>query len=259
MNTQFTNLADDESIVDSLEELVKECWASYPLPVPEQGHIWPVAVDIGANMGAFSVYANAFFHKIYAFEPFERHCRIMRNFCKIMSVDNVEIFQKAVTGHSGAKVQLRAHKEGDSKDIACADFESEDFSNLDESCETVSLNDIFDLIKVDRINYLKVDCEGSEYEIFENFDSLDKVDMIGMELHDFYGLERKRKMIEKIHQTHHIIEFTKEGLKGTKLDARVEEQVALVAAAPDEVVGAHNLWCIRHNWWPSEQMEKSVT
>ena len=70
-----------------------------------------------------------------------------------------------------------------------------------------ALNDIFDLIKVDRINYLKIDCEGSEYEIFKNFDSYDKIDFIAMELHDFYGFECKRKLIEKMHRTHHIVDF----------------------------------------------------
>jgi len=278
MSTQFTNLTD-ENVIDSLEELVKECWASYPLPVPDRGQIWPIAVDIGANIGAFSIYANALFHKIYAFEPFERHCKIIRNFCELMSIDNVEVFQKAVTGHSGVEVQLRAEKENYSGNITCADFESEDFSNLDESCETVSLDDIFDLIKVDRINYLKIDCEGSEYEIFKNFNSYDKIDFIAMELHDFYGFECKRKLIEEIHRTHHIIDFeavsndfetfrrrrlgspsaTPEESKWTSLDIKVEEQVAMVASSPDEVVKAHNLWFVRHNWWPSEQVEKSVT
>jgi FkbM family methyltransferase len=270
MSDQFTNLVE-ENVVDNLEELVRECWASYPLPVPDRGQTWPIAVDIGANIGAFSIYANAFFHKIYAFEPFGRHCQLTRKFCELMSIDNVEVFQKAVTGQSGAKVQLRAEKESYSGNITCADFESEDFSSLDASCETVSLNDIFGLIKADRINYLKIDCEGSEYEIFKNFDSYDKIDFIAIELHDFYGFECKRELLERIHRTHYIIDFksVEDGFETLspsakselikRLDVRADEELARVASLPDEVVRAHNLWFIRHNWWPSKQMEKNVT
>jgi FkbM family methyltransferase len=247
--SRYTNLSSPQAIYSWLRENVQECAASYPVSKIPQG----IAIDIGANVGGFPAYAHSVFEKIYAFEPLEQHCDIMRGMLEELKIDNVEIIQKAVTGQSGDTVQLRAHHEYHSKDITCADFENEDFIDVNETCQTISLKDIFILVGADRISYLKIDCEGSEYEIFENFNEYDKIDLIAMEIHTFYGAERKRQLLEKLQWTHHMIgiaKASKEIVAGNlkPLDFGEESEVVKASHSLDELIEESNIFCVRHKW-----------
>jgi hypothetical protein len=50
----------------------------------------------------------------------------------------------------------------------------------------VTLENIFELYNLDRINFLKIDIEGGEYSIFDNIDPtlLNRIDKIAIETHD---------------------------------------------------------------------------
>tara|TARA_R110000824_G_scaffold211022_5_gene396903 strand:+ start:1027 stop:1788 length:762 start_codon:yes stop_codon:yes gene_type:complete len=247
--SRYTNLSSREAILNWLRENVQECAASYPVSKIPQG----VAIDIGANVGGFAAYAHSVFEKIYAFEPLEQHCDIMRGVFEELKIDNVEIIQKAVTGQSGDTLPLRVHHEHHSKDVTCADFEHKDFVDASETCQTISLKDILTLIGAERISYLKIDCEGSEYEIFENFNEYDKIDLIAMEIHAFFGEERKRQLLEKLQETHHMIGIAKAsraivagGLD--PLDFGDESEVIKASHSLDELMEESNIFCVRHKW-----------
>ena len=64
---------------------------------------------------------------------------------------------------------------------------------------------------LDRIDYLKIDCEGSEYEILENFEDYHKISLIALEMHDFYGKKRKLGLLKKLFKYYHIVTPTKVG------------------------------------------------
>ncbi|MEI7469764.1 MAG: FkbM family methyltransferase, partial [Chloroflexota bacterium] len=52
--------------------------------------------------------------------------------------------------------------------------------------DAITLNDIFNLTNIDHINFLKVDCEGAEFDIFLNTNAveLNRIDHICLEYHD---------------------------------------------------------------------------
>ena len=249
LSTKFPNLSSHHAIYEWLTESLAECAASYPLSKSPQG----VAIDIGANVGGFPVHAHSVFKKIYALEPLKEHCDLMRGLLEELKIDNVEIIQKAVTGQSGDTLQLRVHDDHHSKDITCANFENESFIDIGETCQTISLKDIFTLTGEDRISYLKVDCEGSEYEIFENFDEYDKIDLIAMEIHTFYGQPRKMQLLKKIKKTHHLIGLGKASevlLRGDRppVDFGNESEVIKASHSLEELAEEHNIFCVIHKW-----------
>ena len=53
-------------------------------------------LDVGANIGNHSIFFSKHFHKIIAFEPFERNCWILKANLKLNSIDNVELVEKGL-------------------------------------------------------------------------------------------------------------------------------------------------------------------
>ena len=56
----------------------------------------------------------------------------------------------------------------------------------------VSLGDLLDRRGVDRVDFLKVDCEGAEYEMFRTLDAGDwrRIDRVAMEFHELHPGQR---------------------------------------------------------------------
>lgn len=93
-----------------------------------------------------------------------------------------------------------------------------------------TLRDIFQLYKIDKIDFLKMDCEGGEYAIFkpENEDILTKIDFISGELHnesiddnqnDIFNRENMIKVLDCIEKYYDVFytsidEFPIDNIRG---------------------------------------------
>lgn len=124
-----------------------------------------VVVDIGASVGPFTVSAlKKGATKVYAVEPSEELMEtIMRNTEEYS--DKVVYINKAITGDDKEWVN-----------VFCATKEF----------ESVLFKDFIADNKIEKIDFLKIDCEGGEYDIFteENIDFLtNKVGFIAAEFH----------------------------------------------------------------------------
>ena len=64
-------------------------------------------------------------------------------------------------------------------------FKGEDSSGT-QSVATISLKHFLHKYKIKKIDFLKIDCEGAEYEILFNcdFQTISKIDNIAMEFHN---------------------------------------------------------------------------
>lgn len=141
-----------------------------------------IIIDIGANIGVFSLYAiHSGAKKVYAYEPNTQtyHC-LLKNI-SANKLDNVIISnQLAVSSVSNGiikfPVQPSAHNT-----IITDEESNEDF----EIVHTTTLEDIIASNNIDQIHLLKVDCEGSEYDILLNTDgrTWDNIKGIKMEYH----------------------------------------------------------------------------
>ena len=180
--SNFIKFKDNQPdrIMDTWNKMLEEVCSSYFLP----GEKKKVCVDIGANIGAFMGFAleEDRFEKVYGYEPafqtYHTALSMLRNF-KLLRED-VQVRNFAVTEQSGQVLRLFGHESGESGNTSLIQAECHAF---EETCMTISLDDIFTLNGVEYIDYLKMDCEGAEYNILYGCKRLEDVGIISLEVH----------------------------------------------------------------------------
>jgi len=236
---KFSNFSSDQSIKKWVNESYEECRASYP--VPKKGKI---AFDVGANVGGFCMHAHKNFDKIYAFEPLIENYNVAEQVLKNLKIKNVDLFNTAIFSESGKTMKIYGNSNGDSQISGDVTLVSDGVNTIQsdsgQSCETISLKDAMISLGINTIDYLKLDCEGSEYEILENFHDYDRVGMICMEIHGVYNNDRKMELLKKLYQHYHMVNTNENGVFSTGQ--------ALKKAKPVEYYIDHaNLLCINRN------------
>ncbi|MEJ7861510.1 MAG: FkbM family methyltransferase [Pyrinomonadaceae bacterium] len=138
-----------------------------------------IIFDIGANIGVFSVYAakKAKNVKVFAFEPFPDNVKWLQKNIKNNKLNNVVVSDKAVAGKSEQRTL-------EVSDAWVRHSLNENNKNNGIKINTLSLDEIFEEIEV--CDLMKIDCEGSEYEIFYSSSkkTLAKIKKIVGEYHD---------------------------------------------------------------------------
>lgn len=172
---------------------INYCRSAYPVnPNIERG----LAIDIGANIGGFSSAYNDRFDEIIYFEANPETFKITQE--NLKSYSNIRGFNLGVSDISGKKIKLMEHFSKDIGSVTCSPTITEtgmpDWIGVIGEVETISLEGIYEMIGDRRINYLKLDCECSEYEILLNKD-LSRIDYIAMELHAQMGIEKYNELI----------------------------------------------------------------
>lgn len=148
-------------------------------------------VDIGGHIGMFSIYAseacpNA---KIYSFEPFkENYDMFVKNTKNIKNihVENVGILDK----RGNFKIYLNKYPEkGMVNKERPTVYKNRFKESICYNIKTITLNDVFTKHNIKEVDFMKIDCEGSEYQILLNAEDalLKKIKNIAMEWHEFTG------------------------------------------------------------------------
>jgi FkbM family methyltransferase len=156
----------------------------------------PVVLDIGANVGFFSLFA---LHcrpaaRCLSFEPLAANYLWLKAQRGLNPSRRWEIFQQAVMGSDG-EVQICSQKEGQA-DASAVVVSVAALGQLPptrrETVPARSLQTIFAQQRLERCHWLKLDCEGCEYEVLYQCpaDLLRQVDMISLEVHE---LDRKTR------------------------------------------------------------------
>lgn len=149
-----------------------------------------VVIDIGANIGTVSIYlAKKFpFLKIYAFEPSVKTYDFLCKNIKENKVKNVKSYNLAVWGESGKEMTLNYFPDA----AGLSGFYVK--NRMRQKVFTISFDDIIKKHLIEKIKFLKIDCEGSEYEIIYNAKKINKnvVDKVAVEIHQIRGQKDSR-------------------------------------------------------------------
>ena len=127
-----------------------------------------VVLDIGAHIGAFSVYAasKATGGKVLSYEPAMETFGLLVENLKMNGVGNVVAFNKAVTEKAG-KVKLFLSRNTGANSIDRWWSEKEGGANEVEA-DAITLEGAIRENSLERVDFLKMDCEGAEYGIFRS-------------------------------------------------------------------------------------------
>ena len=150
----------------------------------------PLIIDIGANAGYFNIMlfskiANA---QVYAYEPIPSNFELFKkNIALNPELKNkIHLFNKAVTGTTTEFVELFMEAASDNSVIASvfADFDHQNKHSL--KVPAISLEAIIRENKLEKIDLIKVDCEGSEYPILYATpnDLWPRIKMLTIEVHN---------------------------------------------------------------------------
>lgn len=199
----------DECVYDLFNVLLDDEYGLSDLKTPS------VIVDIGVNMGIFSLaawsrYPNA---KIYGYEPApEAFAMATHN----LKVTGVTLFNEAVGLTSG----MCAISESPQSRLAKA---------IVTDSGTIPVSSFEDVLKVvgGRIDLLKLDCEGAEWDILNDRESMRSVQSVRMEYHldadrtlaDFEALilEGDHRIVKLVKERNHGIAW----LENTSLPPKI--------------------------------------
>ncbi len=126
---------------------------------------WPVyrtVVDIGAHIGVFTVQATTSSDTVICYEPDPRNFGLLQKNIALNGLNNVKALRQAVSDSRGIKRLWISEK----KSYGHTFYPSNGrgfVSAID--VESVTLADVFSSNGLDRIDFLKMHCEGAELDI----------------------------------------------------------------------------------------------
>lgn len=140
-----------------------------------------VIVDIWGGIGDFSIYAAKMFPraKIIVFEPNPAIYKLLKKNIHANNIKNIIAFPKAVS--TKKKLEI---------DISGEPTQSSVFFKNRKSRKTITVDTISlsTVLKRNKIDFLKIDCEGGEWDIIRSLSNTEKmkINIISIEYHNMY-------------------------------------------------------------------------
>jgi len=216
-NYKFSTNPKDPSFYTFNEVLLNRIYENKLVRIYEND----IVVDIGSNYGFFSLYAQEFKpSKVYCIEPSKKIFNHLNN-----NTQGCIYHQIGVSGFSQKQNFLESYDLSSSGRLD---------NHGDYEVEILGINDIMKYLGVEKIDFLKIDCEGSEREIFENItkQTIDKINKIVVEYH---SEEIKKIILDKLTEFDFVVEkITPELIFTYKKDYyKKKKKIALVSTYCD--------------------------
>ncbi len=173
-------------------------------------------LDIGANIGYFSLYAaNRFgLSTVFSFEPFPQTFERFLNNISQNGISRIKPFNLAVSDVDG-KVDFFSVDWAGCNTMIGGKFDEGHYTKTEVDC--ISFKNIFRMTGQKVFDFAKIDCEGSEYSIILNSgdEVLRSVKVYSIEVH----IEKEHKaeeLIKRFKDLDYSVTFTDNILKATR-------------------------------------------
>ena len=168
----------NKSEIAILQEIFEERIYSDYFPFYQKA----IVVDIGGHYGYFSLFAHKNLHtdsKIYSFEPSLHNFKCLNENIRVNNINNIISHNLAIGQHDG-KSNLNISLNFNHSIIPAL------HQNNSRDVIIKRLDQVIREHKIDKIDFLKIDCEGSEYDILDSLtsESFEKINVISLEFHD---------------------------------------------------------------------------
>jgi len=161
----------------------------------------PTIIDIGANIGSFSIFAAKKYphSKILCYEPDLKNFKVLKKNLKINNINSVNAYNKAVS-KTNEIIKLYPQEDGKFGTVAVSTVRPRPtFTEV----QSITLEKIFEDNDLDKCDLLKIDCEGAEYEILFNSteELFKKIKLISIEYHNLKNFrgEDLKSFLENMH------------------------------------------------------------
>ena len=140
-------------------------------------------IDIGGHIGTFSFLVAPFARRVLAFEPVSENYELLKRNLSGPDFEHVCCVNAAV---SDRKKEIKINLSPERSGSHSAHWSAGDHFQI---VSALSLADIFVEYGVEQCDLLKIDCEGSEYEILFSADKdlISRISRIVLEFHDVPG------------------------------------------------------------------------
>ena len=148
--------------------------------VVEEGDL---VIDIGAHIGIFSTYAAELNKtgKIYAFEPFKDNFKRLGMHKEINCKKKINTYNLGIADKKGSRTLFISDKNTVSHSL----YKPKNNSDKVE-IKTIRLSEFCKKENINKIDFLKTDCEGAEFEILKaDVNLLKIVNKLVLECHPF--------------------------------------------------------------------------
>lgn len=152
------------SKTSDLAEVVVVCSGyEYPFALVEGLPPDAVVMDVGANIGAFCgfvhVHSRGKAYRGFAFEPFQQNVAVLRTNLAANGINQFEVVETAISSVDGT-VHLQTDGPPDAVAVSAVP--------TGVQSESVRLSTFCQAHNISRVDLLKMDVEGQEYEILED-------------------------------------------------------------------------------------------
>lgn len=140
-------------------------------------------VDIGANIGVTTYYFSQFAKVVHSVEPSMDHFKILKHMVQFNDLENVELHKQAIWIQN--KVGKLYHN-SENKTMFSLHSGVQDKISMPEDVQITTIDKFFENNKIEHCDFLKLDVEGSEFEILghSGFKKVaPKIDTIFLEWH----------------------------------------------------------------------------
>lgn len=177
----------------------------------------PVIIDLGGGIGDFALFSYYYFYDsnplIYSFEPDLSNFSYLKKNIYINNADSKIIPANEAVFSSSGEAYLDIHNKSNDQYIVSK-------KKLPGSlvCKTTTLSNILRKLKISSVYILKMDIEGSEYDLLEDKATLsilnNKVEYVFIEYHDhpshnYQWIMRQLSNFELIYNEDYVLKFRK--------------------------------------------------
>lgn len=174
----------------------------------------PTVVDIGANVGYFSLYLlfKVPEARVLAFEPLPVNAKLLNQHKKANDLsDELTIEQSAVYGTED-RIQIHFNNTLDFS-VGASILNREDTNEVMD-IKAYSLPEIFSSFGFDHVDLMKIDCEGAEYNILYNCpaETFAKIDRLAIETHAWVEEGRVEELMSFLEKQGYSVRLKRNGI-----------------------------------------------
>lgn len=156
-------------------------------------------IDLGANIGLFSMFVSPVCETIFSVEPTPSHFDLMNELVELSGIKNINTHNIAI-GTEDGEANFHIHERNSTMN-SFVTHRTDPHSDKIVTVKTKTLNSFINSLDIDRVGFVKMDIEGFENEvIFEDSfeDALSKIDGLYVEVHDYEDSGRMTENFNKI-------------------------------------------------------------